>query len=56
MQLPMNPLIAFLIGAASSGGTYSILRYGFDGTKQGSILAGVIFGLLIMGCCLVDER
>ncbi|HEY6021902.1 MAG TPA: hypothetical protein VIY48_19160 [Candidatus Paceibacterota bacterium] len=53
-KLEMTPLIAFLFGVASSGGTYSILRFGFDGTQKGSIIAGVIFGILIMGCCLVD--
>jgi len=56
MKLPeMSPWIAFLIGLASSGGTYSILRFGWEGTQKGSILAGLIFGVMTMGCCLLDN-
>lgn len=56
MKVPrMNPLIAGMFGAASGGSTWIILRVAFQGTQKGSILAGVIFGLLIMGCCLLDD-
>jgi hypothetical protein len=55
MKLPMNPLIATMISSSASGGTYSILRYGWDGTHQGSILAAVIFGMLTFGALIVKD-